>query len=394
MPAKVVTTIGTRPEAIKMAPVVRALAARPADFEQVVVATAQHRELLDQTLGAFDIAPDVDLDLMGADQRLDAFAASALIAVGRLLDELQPDFVLVQGDTTTVMATGLAAFYRGIRLGHVEAGLRSHALRSPFPEELNRRIAALAATYHFAPTARARENLMREGVDETSIHVTGNTIVDALRTMRFPEVFASAELGSVDFDRYRTILVTAHRRESHGAPLREVFRALRTLVARFGDVQIVLPVHLNPTVARTAADELGDVERIRLVEPLDHPDLLLALSRSCFVMTDSGGIQEEAPSLGKRVVVLREVTERPELIEAGLGELAGTGHDAIVAAATRLLTAESLAWDGDNPFGDGHAATRIADALAADVSRGPASAARRAEQTDARRPGLKTAPGV
>lgn len=369
MRARVASFVGTRPEVIKMAPVIRALDARTNRFEQIVVATGQHREMLDQTLAAFDIEPDVDLELMRLDQGLGEFAARALISVGSALDELRPDLALVQGDTTTVMMTALAAFYRGVPLGHVEAGLRSHSPRSPFPEELNRRVAALAATHHFAPTPRARENLLREGVRGDAIHVTGNTVVDALLAMRLPEAFADARLGEIDFDNgYRTVLVTAHRRESHGEPLREIFRSLRALVDRFDDVQFVFPVHLNPRVRRDAYAELDGTGRVHLVEPLSYPDLMLTLSRSDFVMTDSGGIQEEAPSLRKPVLVLREVTERPELIEAGMGELVGTKTETVVAAASRLLTDGDrmrAMCSGENPFGDGRAGERIADILEA-----------------------------
>jgi UDP-N-acetylglucosamine 2-epimerase (non-hydrolysing) len=369
VPQRVVTFVGTRPEVIKLAPVIGALDARPHLFEQTVVATGQHREMLEQTLAAFGVEPDVNLELMQPDQRLDEFAARALTSVGALLDELQPEVALVQGDTTTVMMTSLAAFYRGIPLGHVEAGLRSHSPRSPFPEELNRRVAALAATHHFAPTPRARENLLREGVSAESIHVTGNTVVDALLTLRLPDAFADPRLREIDFDNgCRTVLVTAHRRESHGEPLQRIFRSLRTLVDRFDDVQFVFPVHLNPRVRRDAYAELDGAPRVHLVEPLPYPELMLALSRSDFVMTDSGGIQEEAPSWRKPVLVLREVTERPELIEAGMGELVGTETDAVVAAASRLLTDgdEMRAMcSGENPFGDGRSGERIADILEA-----------------------------
>jgi UDP-N-acetylglucosamine 2-epimerase len=366
MTTRVAVIVGTRPEAIKLAPVIRALDARPDAFEQLVVATGQHRELLDQTLDAFGIVPELDLDLMQPDHRLDAFAARALTAVGELLDELRPDVVLVQGDTTTVMSASLAAFYRQIPVGHVEAGLRSHDLGGPFPEELNRRVAALASAFHFAPTVRAAENLRCEGVREHSIHVTGNTIVDALETMRLPAEFAAPELRALDLDGRRTVLVTAHRRESHGEPIRSIFRALRAIAESHEDVRIVYPVHLNPNVRGPAFDELDGVAGVHLVEPVSYPDLLLAMRRSVFVMTDSGGIQEEAPSFRKPVLVLRDVTERPELIEAGLGELVGTETKRIVAAATRLLG------DGEhyramqaaeNPFGDGRAGERIAEIL-------------------------------
>jgi UDP-N-acetylglucosamine 2-epimerase (non-hydrolysing) len=362
----VVSIVGTRPEAIKMAPVIRELAARPAEFEQTVVATAQHREMLDQVLELFEIVPDVDLELMQENQTLGQFASRSLATLSQLFGELEPDAILVQGDTTTVMTAGLAAFYRSIRVGHVEAGLRSLDRWNPFPEEINRKIAGCVADFHFAPTEGAAGNLRGERVAESSIFVTGNTIVDALQMLPTDGPFADDRLHAVDFEAKRVITVTAHRRENHGRPLRTICAALRELVTRFDDVEVVYPVHLNPNVRGPVYDELGGVAGIHLVDPVAYVDLLRLMQRSYLMLSDSGGIQEEAPSFRKPVLVLREVTERPELIEAGLGRIVGTETERVVAETERLLTDESAyaaMTGGENPFGDGRAAIRIADIL-------------------------------
>jgi UDP-N-acetylglucosamine 2-epimerase (non-hydrolysing) len=363
---RVATVIGTRPEAIKLAPVVHELNRRDSIFEQTVIATAQHRELLDQILETFAVVPDVDLDLMEADQTLAGFASRSLQAISEVFDGLDPHAVLVQGDTTTVMTASLAAFYRHALVGHVEAGLRSFDRRNPFPEEINRRLAGCVADLHFAPTKQARRNLLAEGVGSDSIVVTGNTVVDALLSLPDDGSPANPVLARVDFQR-RVVLVTAHRRESHGAPLRSICRALAELATRFaGDVEVVFPVHPSPRVRSVVDEELAGVPGVHLLEPLDYPDLLRAMRRCRLILTDSGGIQEEAPSFAKPVLVLREVTERPELIEAGLGKLVGTSTSRIVDEASRLLTDER-AYRAmtlrPNPFGDGHAAVRIVDAL-------------------------------
>jgi UDP-N-acetylglucosamine 2-epimerase (non-hydrolysing) len=349
-----------------MAPVIREIGLRPSIFENTVVATAQHRHMLDQVLEAFGIKPDMDLGLMQHNQDLAEFASRSLVSLSNLLSELQPNAVLVQGDTTTVMTAALAAFYKGIPVGHVEAGLRSFDRRQPFPEEINRRVAGCLATLHFAPTARARLNLLREGVAEESIFVTGNTIVDALKSVALGEDFDDPQLSCFQGSVRRLLLVTAHRRESHGKPLRSICEALRTLTENFDDVEIAYPVHLNPNVEKVVREELGQIERIHLVRPVTYPDLLRLMKRSYLILTDSGGIQEEAPSFSKPVLVLREVTERPELIEANAGKIVGTDARRIVDAASRLLTdaaeyAEMSA--AENPFGDGRAAERIVDIL-------------------------------
>src|ERR1041384_2627496 len=367
---KVVTILGTRPEVIKMAPVVRELAGRPSAFDQTIVATAQHRQMLDQVLEVFKIQPDIDLGLMQQNQDLGEFASRSLLALSNLFEELKPDAILVQGDTTTVATAALAAFYKGVRIGHVEGGLRSFDRRQPFPEEINRRLAGCLADMHFAPTARARQNLLREGVRDESIFVTGNTIVDALKSIRLEESLKTDydDPGLVWLKRNdnRLLLITAHRRENHGQPLHSICSALKTLAARFEDIEIVYPVHLNPKVASVVREELGGIDRIHLVEPVSYRDLLRLMERCYLILTDSGGIQEEAPSFRKPVLVLREVTERPELIEARAGRLVGTDANTIIDAASRLL-AEPREYaemtTSENPFGDGRAAQRIADVL-------------------------------
>jgi UDP-N-acetylglucosamine 2-epimerase (non-hydrolysing) len=362
----VVTVVGTRPEGIKMAPVVRALNRRKGVFAHTFVSTAQHREMLDTALAAFGLKPDIDLQLMKPDQRLAHFAADAIARLSDLLVKLKPEAVLVQGDTTTVMAASLAAFYHHVKVGHVEAGLRSFDRRNPFPEEINRRVTACLADLHFAPTDRARANLLREGVRPETIFVTGNTIVDALRSLSLDGEFESAELRSHPPEGRRLVLVTAHRRENHGAPLASICRALRRLAAEFEDVEIVFPVHLNPNVRQPVRDLLGSVPRVRLTEPLSYGDLLRLMRRCHLILTDSGGIQEEAPSFQKPVLILREVTERPEVVEAGAGKVVGTDENVIVAETSRLLTspeAYRAMSSACNPFGDGTAAEKIVTEL-------------------------------
>jgi UDP-N-acetylglucosamine 2-epimerase (non-hydrolysing) len=362
----VVTVVGTRPEGIKMAPVVRALNRRAEVFDQTFVSTAQHREMLDNVLRAFDIRPDLDLKLMRPNQRLAHFASRALSKLSDLFAELAPDVVLAQGDTTTVMTASLAAFYHRAKVGHVEAGLRSFDRQNPYPEEINRKIAGVVADWHFAPTERARDNLLREGVPAGSIFVTGNTIVDALQTIRVGGAFDDASLKKADFARRRVLLVTAHRRENHGAPLRAICQALKRLVSEIEDIEVVYPVHLNPNVRGPVREALGGIPRVHLTNPVSYEDLLRLMSRCCLILTDSGGIQEEAPSFHKPVLVLREVTERPEAIEAGAARIVGTDAARIVNEAMRLLR-DPAAYHAmsrvNNPFGDGHAAERIVKIL-------------------------------
>ncbi len=361
---RVLSVFGTRPEAIKLAPVVLELRRRPGAFESRVCVTAQHREMLDQVLEWFAIAPDVDLNLMRPDQSLAEFAGRALEAVGRMLAEVEPDVVLVQGDTSTAMIAALGAFYRRIPVGHVEAGLRTRDRYNPFPEEINRRIVGTLATFHFAPTEQAAAALRSEQVDPASVFVTGNTVVDALlRTVERP---VDLDLG-FSLEGRRMVLVTAHRRESFGAPFESLLGALRDLADRNADVDIVYPVHLNPNVQGPANRILAGHPRIHLLKPLRYEQFAHLMARAYLILTDSGGIQEEAPVLGKPTLVMRETTERPEAVAAGTARLVGTDRARIVTEAERLLRDErayaAMAQAG-SPFGDGHAAERIVDLLA------------------------------
>jgi UDP-N-acetylglucosamine 2-epimerase (non-hydrolysing) len=360
---RVLTIFGTRPEAIKLAPVILELEKHPERIENLVCVTAQHREMLDQVLEWFQIEPDYDLDLMRPDQGLAGFASRALVAVSEVLQEVRPDVVLVQGDTTTVMMAALAAFYQCIPVGHVEAGLRTRNRYNPFPEEINRRIAGVLATYHFAPTERAAAALRAEQMPEEDIYVTGNTVVDALlMTVRRP-VDLELDLG---LDGRRLILVTAHRRESFGAPFESLCLALRDLAERNADVKVVYPVHLNPNVRGPVERILAQQPRVHLLEPLRYEQFAHLMAQAYLILTDSGGIQEEAPVLGRPTLVMRETTERPEAIEAGTARLVGTDRHRIVAEAECLLHDEgayrTMAQAG-SPFGDGRSAERIVNIL-------------------------------
>jgi UDP-N-acetylglucosamine 2-epimerase (non-hydrolysing) len=423
---RVLSVFGTRPEAVKMAPVVRLLRRTPS-VDSFVCVTAQHRQMLDQVLGLFEIHPDFDLDLMREDQSPAELSARIFTGLDPVLADLKPDWVLVQGDTTTVAITSLLAYYRRIRVGHVEAGLRTHDKWQPFPEEINRRVAGVTADLHFAPTDWARDNLLREGVDEKIVVVTGNPVIDALHTVaeqsepeEVSQLLAKLGISSVvarsraigdaaspssphviarggrpaaisssgegvahvpraersevqgspapqarnDMDQ-KLILVTAHRRESFGQPLEDICRALKTLAAR-GDIEIVYPVHLNPNVKGPVYRLLGDVEHITLLPPMDYLPLVHMMKRATLVLTDSGGIQEEAPAFGVPTLVLREVTERPEGVQAGTLKLVGTDTTRILGEANRLLddpAAYAAMAKAANPFGDGHAAERIVAAL-------------------------------
>lgn len=364
---KVLSIFGTRPEAIKMAPVVLELEKDPDRFQSVVCVTAQHREMLDQVLNLFQIKPDHDLDLMREGQALSDLTARVFTALDPVLERERPDWVLVQGDTTTVMAAGLAAFYHRVKVGHVEAGLRTGDKWQPFPEEINRKIAGVVADLHFAPTETARENLLAEGVDPQSIHVTGNTVIDALlMAAEMPFDLDQSPLAGIPWKK-KIILVTAHRRENFGRPFEEICSALKAIAAKYRDeVHLVYPVHPNPNVVQVVYPALEDVPNISLLEPLDYLPLVQLMKRSYLVVTDSGGIQEEAPGLGKPVLVLREKTERPEAVKVGSVKLVGTSHADIVAMVTRLLTDEGAYQrmaQVNNPYGDGMAAQRIVAAL-------------------------------
>jgi len=360
---RVLTVFGTRPEAIKLAPVILELGKHRDRFENLVCVTAQHREMLDQVLEWFQIEPHYDLDLMQPDQVLAEVSSRALMAVSELLQKVNPDVVLVQGDTTTVMMAALAAFYRHIPVGHVEAGLRTRDLYRPFPEEINRRVAGVLATFHFAPTARAANALRAEQVPEENIFITGNTVVDALLMTVKRSVKLELEFS---LNRRRLILVTAHRRESFGAPFESICLSLRDIVDRNADIEIVYPVHLNPNVRSPVRYLLAEHPRIHLLEPLRYEQFVHLAANSYLILTDSGGIQEEAPVLGKPVLVMREVTERSEAVEAGTARLVGTNRKRIVTEVERLLRDKdeycAMAQVG-SLFGDGHAAQRIVDIL-------------------------------
>ncbi|MBN1936403.1 MAG: UDP-N-acetylglucosamine 2-epimerase (non-hydrolyzing) [Anaerolineae bacterium] len=364
---KVLSVFGTRPEAIKLAPVIRCLAEDTDRLRQVVVVTAQHREMLDQVLRLFAITPDYDLDLMRAGQSPFEITTQAMLGLKPILETEQPDIVLVQGDTTTVVAASLAAYYLRIPIGHVEAGLRTYDKFQPFPEEMNRRLTSVLADLHFAPTPTAREHLTRENIPDDHIYVTGNTVIDALLSVAYhPYIFDTAPLNSLNFDQTRVLLVTAHRRENWGQPIRNICAAIRQLVQAFGDVVVVFSVHKNPAVRQIVEAELNAVARVHLVEPLDYEPFVHLMQRAYLILTDSGGIQEEAPSLGKPVLVLRNVTERPEGVAAGTLCVVGTDIERITVETARLLSDRSAYMamaQASNPYGDGQAAQRIVDIL-------------------------------
>ncbi|MBZ0273956.1 UDP-N-acetylglucosamine 2-epimerase (non-hydrolyzing) [bacterium] len=353
---------GTRPEAIKLAPVIAQMRRRPERFDVFVAVTAQHREMLDQVLALFGIVPDADLDIMRANQTLDGIVARAIEGLGSTFDAARPDLVLVQGDTTTTFVGALAAFHRRIPVGHVEAGLRTHDRYSPFPEEINRQLTSRLASLHFAPTPRSAAALLSEGIPAETIHITGNTVIDALLDVAArPFSFDDPMLADLP---ERTVLITAHRRESFGAPFQAMGRAIASLADRYPDAAFVYPVHLNPNVREPVNAILGGHANVRLIEPLDYAPFVHLMKRAHIILTDSGGVQEEAPSLGKPVLVMREKTERPEGIEAGTVRLVGTNEADIVEAVTTLMDDDD-AWRAmamaKNPYGDGHSAERIVD---------------------------------
>ncbi|WP_427126740.1 non-hydrolyzing UDP-N-acetylglucosamine 2-epimerase [Priestia megaterium] len=360
---KVMTIFGTRPEAIKMAPLVLELNKRSEEFESIVTVTAQHREMLDQVLRVFDITPDHDLNIMKDRQTLMDVTTRGLQGLDQVMKEVQPDIVLVHGDTTTTFIAGLAAFYNQIKVGHVEAGLRTWNKYSPYPEEMNRQLTGVLADLHFAPTTKSAHNLLQENKKEETLFITGNTAIDALNTTVLEE-YSHPVLDRVGDD--RLILLTAHRRENLGEPMRNMFRAIKRIVEEHDDVQVVYPVHLNPVVRELADEVLGNDPRIQLIEPLEVVDFHNFASRAHIILTDSGGVQEEAPSLGVPVLVLRDTTERPEGIEAGTLKLAGVEEETIYSLAKELLTNEeeyARMSKASNPYGDGLASKRIADAI-------------------------------
>ncbi len=364
---KVMTVFGTRPEAIKMAPIVLELQKHPDTIIPVVAVTAQHREMLDQVLHLFHIKPDYDLDIMAAGQTLFDITSKAMNGLDKVLTKENPDIVLVHGDTTTTFAGALAAYYHQTAVGHVEAGLRTHNKYSPFPEEMNRQLTGRIADLHFAPTATSEKNLLAENVPQDKIFVTGNTVIDALHhTVQDNFGFEDEVLQNVDFGHKRIILVTTHRRENLGEPMRHVYKALRRLTEEFADVEVVFPVHKNPKVRQVVKEELGGLAKVHLIDPLDYEPFANVMHRASLILTDSGGVQEEAPALGKPVLVLRDTTERPEAVAAGTVKLIGTDCERVYEEAKRLLTdpAEySRMAESVNPYGDGHAAERIIQAI-------------------------------
>lgn len=364
---KVMTVFGTRPEAIKMAPVVLELAKHAQYITPIVAVTAQHREMLDQVLGLFSITPDYDLDIMSQGQTLFDITCRAMQGLNRVLTEEKPDIVLVHGDTTTTFAGALAAFYHQTAIGHVEAGLRTGDKYSPYPEEMNRKLTGSLTDIHFAPTATAKQNLLQEHIKPENIVVTGNTVIDALKaTIDANYVFTDALLQQIDYTNRKVILVTTHRRENLGEPMRHVYQALKAIVDEFADVEIVFPVHKNPLVRQVVREELGGLDRVHLIDPLDYQPFANLMARSYLVLTDSGGIQEEAPALGKPVLVLRDTTERPEAVTAGTVKLIGTDKERVYQETRELLRSadEYQRMAGAvNPYGDGKASSRIIQAI-------------------------------
>jgi UDP-N-acetylglucosamine 2-epimerase (non-hydrolysing) len=366
MSKRIGIVFGTRPDAIKMAPVVLELANRPDEFETVVISTGQHRQMLDQVLEAFDVTTDIELDLMRHNQTLNGLTRRILEAMDSLLAETPLDCLLVQGDTTTAFAAALAAFYRKVPVAHVEAGLRSWDLSQPWPEEANRKLASVVTKLHFAPTPLSRENLLAEAIPSEDVVVTGNTIVDAVERLLEMQTIEYPLPAGVPDDGSRLVLVTSHRRESWGTELENICDSILELVQRFPDIRVIYPVHLNPNVSNTVQARLVNRDRVHLVPPVDYFQFLSLLRRSYLVLTDSGGVQEEAPIFHKPVLVLRKLTERPEASRMGMAKVVGTAREVIVREASRLLSNEfayKTMAAGDCPYGDGRAAARIATAL-------------------------------
>ncbi|MCT3575336.1 non-hydrolyzing UDP-N-acetylglucosamine 2-epimerase [Levilactobacillus brevis] len=365
-PIKVMTVFGTRPEAIKMAPIILAMQQRPNEFTPITVVTAQHREMLDQVLNIFHIQPDYDLNIMRPKQTLSGITTRVLTQLDEVLDDAQPDIVLVHGDTTTTFAASVSAFYHQIKLGHVEAGLRTWNKYSPYPEEMNRQLTDILSDLYFAPTTLSRDNLLKQAHPASQIYVTGNTAIDALK-QTVSEQYHHHVLDQVQAG-HRLILLTMHRRENQGAPMHAVFKAVRQVVEAHDDVEVIYPVHLSPAVQAVAHEELDGMARIHLIDPLDVVDFHNLAARSYFIMTDSGGVQEEAPSLNKPVLVLRDTTERPEGVTNGTLKLVGTDPLRVTTAMESLLTDENAYQrmaQAKNPYGDGRASERILAAIQA-----------------------------
>ena len=361
---RVLSVFGTRPEAIKMAPLVLELAKRP-EFVSMCCLTGQHRQMLDSVMEIFELKAEYDLDIMEKQQTLSTITTKTILGMDKVLEEAKPDLVLVHGDTSTTFAGALAAFYHRVTVGHVEAGLRTYDIYSPFPEEMNRTLVGDIARLHFSPTVANAQNLRKEAI-QGEIFITGNTVIDAMKTTVRPDfVFANPELNAMDFSK-RVITMTCHRRENYGQPMEDIMAAVRELVEIYEDIEVVYPVHLSPVVQECARRNLGDLDRVHLIEPLDVNEMHNLMARSYMIMTDSGGLQEEAPAMGKPVLVLRKETERPEAVAAGTVKLAGVEEDVIFSMASELLS-DAAAYDkmahAVNPYGDGQACRRIADAI-------------------------------
>ncbi len=362
---KVMTVFGTRPEAIKMAPLIKELEKCP-QIKSIVAVTAQHRQMLDQVLEIFDIKPDYDLNIMQPGQTLSQITSRSLLGLEEVINDAKPDIVLVHGDTSTTFAGALAAFYCHTKIGHVEAGLRTYDKYSPWPEEMNRCLTGVMTDLHFSPTIKNKNNLLKENIDENKIFITGNTVIDALKTtVKSDYVFSDDTLNNIDWSK-KVILMTAHRRENIGEPLKNICEAVREVVLSHEDVEVVYPMHMNPLVRQTAKDILGDLKRVHLIEPLDVAEMHNAMSKCYMVMTDSGGLQEEAPSLGKPVIVLRNETERPEAVEAGTVAMGGVVKQDIISLANQILEDKAVYQkmaQTANPYGDGFATRRIVEAI-------------------------------
>lgn len=360
---KVMSIFGTRPEAIKMAPVIQEMERHKNEIQSIICVTAQHREMLDSVLKTFRITPDYDLNIMKKDQTLESVTVTILKGLDNILEEEKPDMVLVHGDTTTTFASALSAFYHKIPVGHVEAGLRTYDISSPYPEEANRQMVSSIAELHFTPTMQSQKNLLRENKDPGKIYVTGNTAIDALKTTVRKEYHSPVLEWAKDA---RILLLTAHRRENQGMPLRRIFTAVNRITEKYEDIRVIYPCHMNPAVRELAGEMFQDNDRVRVIEPLEVTDFHNLIKRSYLILTDSGGIQEEGPSLGKPVLVVRETTERPEGVEAGTLKLTGTSIDNIVKQVSRLMedkTEYERMSNAENPYGDGHASERIVEAV-------------------------------
>jgi UDP-N-acetylglucosamine 2-epimerase (non-hydrolysing) len=368
MKCRIIAVLGTRPEAIKLALVIHALRQRSQEFETAVVHTGQHRTMLDHALQFFKIKPDFDLAVMRPNQTLNSLTGRVLDTVENACHRFEPNMLLIQGDTTTAFASALAAYYCKIAVGHIEAGLRSHNLYDPFPEEANRRLASVLAEIHFAPTALARDNLLAEGIPDAKIVVTGNTVIDTLRALSvLPHSWEKTPLAGIPNDNSRLVLVTSHRRESWGTDQENMCMALKDLVQQHPDIRVVYPVHMNPNVRSTVNSLLQNIDRIHLTEPLDYLTFVSLLQRCFLVLTDSGGIQEEAPTFGKPVLVLRKLTERPEASQFGMAKIIGMSREGIVNETSHLLNdadAYQEMSEGENPYGDGHSSARIVESVA------------------------------